>query len=255
MPGRRTNPTGRKRITSADVSIKLRDDLTPPAFEVPTLSLERHNLAEDARVHIEAYRQTQWMRFDFGTAGQIVYPPDLTLSEFGPPQGILFRVKVTAASAPHGQLLAGADRVRPELTEGEAAESLLPVKPDSTLGDEIFRVDFTDQPILLVNDKLGQWKEAAAEPIFVSLVYPSVLREILTRILILDRGTDDDDTDSWRNLWLALARRHPGVGSCPEDSGDVEGRAEWIDSVVSAFCKEKGIYARFSGNRPNGGDL
>ena len=70
MPVRRINFTGRKRLTAADVEIRLHDDATPLSFEVSKLSLKRHNLAEEAFVCVEAYRQSSWMRFPLGTVGQ-----------------------------------------------------------------------------------------------------------------------------------------------------------------------------------------
>jgi hypothetical protein len=38
-------------------------------------------LPTDAKVFVEAYRQTNWMRFDFGTIGAVQAPGDLLLPD------------------------------------------------------------------------------------------------------------------------------------------------------------------------------
>src|SRR5438876_1016937 len=69
------------------------------------------------------------MRFDFGTAGGIIPPPDRALTEFDSLDQVLFRVKVTCASgARQGVLLAAADQIpirRPE----DSDEERIPVFP------------------------------------------------------------------------------------------------------------------------------
>lgn len=250
MPIRRINFTGRKRLTSADVEITLNKE-QPLSFEVVKLSFQRHNLPEDAKICVEAYRQSSWMRFPLGTIGQPSYAGIKPLSEFNSPEGILFRVKVTSSIHPVGQLLAEIDRIRPETPEGER-ESLLPVRPDDNLEHEIFRVDFDDGPVLLINGRLSSWKEISIGAGFVALAYPNVLRTILTRILRIEKHTDTMDED-WRSQWLRFARSHPGIGEVPnsDDESDVE---QWIEQVLDAFCKRNQIRNKFSLHWNDGGD-
>ena len=251
MPIRRINFTGRKRLTSADVEIRLNKD-APFSFEIARLSLQRHNLADDAQIWVEAYRQSSWMRFPLGTVSQPSYTGSKLLSEFNSPEGVLFRVKVTSLSIPVGQLLAEIDRIRPETPEGER-ESLLPVRPDDSLEHEIFRVDFEDEPVLLINGRLSRWKEISTDPVFVSLVYPNALRIILTKILLVEKHTDTGDED-WRSQWLRFARGLPSIDEIPttDDTRDLEG---WVDQVVDAFCKRHQTHNKFSLHWNDGGNL
>ena len=137
---------------------------------------------------VEARLQTRWMRFGFGTVGAIAPAADRTLTEFDSPDGIRFSVKVTAASGHPGQLLAEADSI-PVRFPGEAEERrnpLLPVKSED-IGHEVYRLDFSnDPPILLVNRAAGDKDAIARSPLFMSIVYPAALREILNRIIHIE---------------------------------------------------------------------
>lgn len=251
MPIRRFNYTGRRRLTADDVEIKLHDSAEPLSFEITKLSLRRHDLEDSALIYVEAYRQTSWMRFPVGTVAQPHYAGLKALSEFDSPYGILFRVKVTSAS-PSGLLLAERDHIIPQTTQGPR-ESLLPVRPDPSLEHEVFRVDFSDSPVLLVNGKLTRWQEITTDPVFASLAYPNVLRTILTRILCVEKHTDMED-DDWQSQWLRFARNHPNVGELPQSESQLE-LEEWVDQAVDAFCKGLQLFSKFSQHWDEGVDL
>lgn len=122
---------------------------------------------------------------------------------------------------------------------------LLPVKPER-LGDEIFRLDFTGiRPLLLINSDAGNYSDIGRSPAFVSLVYPNVVREILTRVLLVERHDDDANTEDWRSQWLRFALLHPGLGELP-DAEDTDARIDWIDKAAAAFAKKLMTRERFA---------
>jgi hypothetical protein len=63
---RRLNYTGRVKINRSDVfiAIQKKDELL--IFDAD-LKLDDYGLPADSQIYIEAYRQTVWMRFLFGT--------------------------------------------------------------------------------------------------------------------------------------------------------------------------------------------
>jgi len=251
MPSQRIHFTRRRRLTTQDVAINLHNNAVPLAFEISHLSLQRHGLPDDAVVRVEAYRQATYMPFELGTVGNLQLHGRLVLTEFELPDAIRFRVKVTSVEDDiRGQLLAVRDRIRPAWADG-GQESLLPVKPDSSLDQEVFRLSLDDEPVLLINDKVTQWRELSRDEHFVALVYPTVLRTILTRIL---RGGLDDleATDDWPSLWIRFAKGHPGISDPPDDAG--EDGDDWVDEVVAAFCKRNRIYDTFARRWDNEGD-
>ena len=243
---RRFNYTHRIRIRRKDTRITLRDDNGKFSFDADLSALAGYELPPESLVFVEAYRQTNWMRFDFGQVGAITPQKNRTLSQFDSPEGLLFRVKVTPKGDIH-TLLAEADRIplmRPDQTEGERIP-LLPVKPQK-LGEEIYRVDFSgDRPLLLINSEAGNYADIGRSPAFVSLVYPAVLREILTRVLLVEKHDDDSNLDDWKSQWVRFASLSPGLGDLP-DPKETDERSDWIDKAVFAFAKQIQTCARFS---------
>jgi hypothetical protein len=234
------NYTGRKKISRNDAFITLVDcDHTTPSFSAE-LHLDDYNLPENARVYIEAYRQTSWMRFDFGTVGNIVKPEECLLSEFGNADGIRFRVKITSDEKPNGKLLAAANGIRPRepAIEKENRISLLPVRSENI--DSIWKIIYSeDGPELLISRVAGDKEAIALSPAFRSLVFSAVLREILMYILHGERTFDPDDIEDWRVQWLQFARSLGGIDDeIPPEDDEIE-IGEWVDDAVSSFSRKQ----------------
>jgi hypothetical protein len=243
---RRFNYTDRIRIHRKDVRITLREEAGKFTFDADLSALSEYELPSNSFVFVEAYRQTNWMRFDFGLVGAITPATQRDLSQFETPDGLLFRVKVTPNGDIH-TLLAEADRIplaRPEQDDGERTP-LLPVKGQK-LGEEIYRLDFSDdRPLLLINSDAGNYVNIGRSPAFMSLVYPGVYREILNRVLLIDQHDDDANQDDWRSQWVKFAELQPGLGELPGPE-DIDGRSDWIDKAVTAFAKQLQVRAKFA---------
>ncbi|HEY3318963.1 MAG TPA: hypothetical protein VGP72_00605 [Planctomycetota bacterium] len=250
MPVRSLNYTNRKRIERSSVSIRLvRSQDQSLSFE-GKLRLVDYGLPPEASVFVEAYRSAPavYMRFPFGTVAAPVAPPDCALTEFEGSEAVLFRVKVVDGKDARGKLLAEADRISPISPEEEDASriGLLPIKSEN-LGEQIWRVDFNEKmPILLINNTLDKLATARSDA-FIALAYPSILRQILTQILVVEKHTDLDDDDDWKTLWLRFISVLPGLGEPPvEDIADVTKQQDWIEDAVSAFCSwQKTLTHRF----------
>jgi hypothetical protein len=247
MSIRRLNFTGRKRIRQVDAQLSLEQDQDNHRFHAD-LRLDGYDLPTNALVFVEAYRQTSWMRFCFGTVGEIRAWDEPVLTEFGSCEGVLFRVRVTSTSSPRGLLLAEADKLRPRRPEREDEDRfpLLPARPDESLGNEIYRLDFDDYPMLLINQRVGDWQALTQDATFQALVLPGVLRETLTRILHIERYVEMEDPDDWRSLWLRFASRLPGVNERPREQ-EPERFDDWINDAVASFSKKFETLRRFKG--------
>ena len=102
---RRFNYTDRLRIRRSDVRIVLREEDGKLEFDADLRALADYDLPPDSLVFIEAYRQTNWMRFPFGQLGAILPGANRVLSQFDSPDGIQFRVKVTPNGDTHTHCL------------------------------------------------------------------------------------------------------------------------------------------------------
>lgn len=244
---RRLNYTGRKKLLKEDTRIILYEREGEAALFDVSLNLKKYELPDQASVFVEAYQQTTLMRFNFGVVGHIKSDSDCRLNLFDSIEGILFRVKVTSTSSPQGKLLAEGDKIRFRRPEEQLDERapLLPVKPQD-IGHEIARVDFSDDPpLLLVNSSVGDWQEIARSSAFAAFVYPQALREILSRIIIIDEHDDIEDPEDWRSRWLRFATDLPGMSPQPEAQADEGQKWEWIDDAVASFATKLRLLDRF----------
>ncbi len=249
MSIRRINSTGRKKIARGDARIAVRPDSDGVLMFDATINVTDYG-PPDAQVFVEAYRQTTFMRFAHGTVAAPQPPRDLArrLTAFATVDGLLFRVRVTSTGDPAGVLLlAEADRIPVSDNEEQPDNriALLPPAPFD-LGQETWRVDLegANGPLLLVNNRLGDWKAVAASPLFRSLVYPAAMRQVLWHIYKVEETRTTDDTDDWRSRWLAFAKSLPGAGDLPLTDEDDEWE-RWITSAVESFSRQHQMLDRY----------
>ena len=243
---RKFNYTGRKRIKRGSVRVDVLRDADGRRFFNIVMALDELKLPAAACIYVEAYHRTAYQRFDFGTLGRKVVPEDRYLSHFTGPATPLFRVKVVDRSRAHGRILAVLDKVRPESVDEQpgGSQSLLYVEYGD-LGQRIWELDLDgDWPVLRLNQQAREvGLIASGDDRFLSLVYPEILRQILTRIVTVDGHTDPDCDDDWPSLWLKLACRLSGR---PVPAlGDRDDQARWIDAAVDAFGMNHRIIERF----------
>ena len=255
---RRLNYTGRHRIKRSCVTIRLRTEGNGSRSFDAHIDLSDMSLPEDAQVFVEAYHASSYMRFTFGTVGQMIPPDDRRLTDIMANCRPRFRVKVVDRRQALGRILAVADKLVPLREEDEAAErgNLLPVEYRD-LGAQIWRLDLTDSPILELNNRVdGIADVARSDGQFLALVYPEALRQILLRVVLSDREgiTDPDmDPDDWRCQWLRFAGSLPGVAA-PVPGLDDDELRDWVDDAVSAFCSWQETRQRFAAATAQEGD-
>jgi len=226
----------------------------PQAFDAK-IDLDGLDLPEHARVYVEAYHKTSYMRFDFGRVGEIRPPDDRVLEDIDAGASALFRVKVVDESGERGQILAEVDGLSPLNGDESAANrlSLLPVET-ADLGHAVWQLDFSnDRPVLLLNRDIENIALIArGDDHFFSLVYPAVVQRILLHMLSdTDLCDVDGDMDDWRCQWLKFVCQLPGVTEPPEPADDEESdsvrerQMEWIERASAGFCEKYLVRDRF----------
>lgn len=252
---RHFNYTGRLRISRSDVSIALHasDDGTREFEAVLDLAAIRRHAPGNSAVFVEAYGGTKFERFAFGTLASPAPAARHRLATFGADENVLFRVKVVETDVTRGRIIAMATRIRPAGPGETQQASLLPVSV-AKLEGVVYRVDFPDDgpPTLVLNEELEAGlpqgiKAIARTPMFVSLVLPEVVRQILTRILVVDCHTDDDDDDSSHAAkWKRFARVRNREPIPQLDDGDEPGPLlDWIDVAVARIAQDLRTLQRF----------
>lgn len=246
MAIRRLNFTKRVKLEHQHVQVSLGQE---NAEGVRAFSVELNlpdGLPEEAAVSLEAYHSSPpiRMRFDLGTVGRLSLPaPDAALlTEF--PREVEapnFRLKVIDQGAMRGRLLADAQRIRPvDSSEKKDNRQGLLYIGHQGLGGLIWELECDRagfEPTLWIDTEADPARELARDPKFIALVYPEVLRGVLTYLIIHEDSKAIDEESEWGHAWYKLAASLPemrGDPITPEDGN--EERVEWISRAVRAFA-------------------
>ena len=250
---RRFNYTGRRKLPKSCARVYLyRTPDSPSEFQAE-LHLDGQHLPDDAQVYVEAYYRSSMMRFPFGTVADAVeYAGErYTLNDI---QNTLafFRVKVVDESADFGRIIGIIDQIKPSLPdEADAPDTSLLFVQYVDLGNRIWRIDIADDhamPILQVNSELNIGTSVQEfvryDPAFMSLVFPSAVREILD-FIVRDEGLPESDEEGWKADWLQFGTLLTGERALPDFfSMSHEERAGWVDDAVNAFCEHNELKAK-----------
>lgn len=232
---RKLNFTERTKIPRSAVQITLRRENDGVLAFDPVLDLSSVSAPPAARVYIEAHYRTSYMRFDFGTLGDLTMPADRRLSDIDSGSVVRFRVKVVDNAAKMHRIVAAADDITVSATspDGNARIPLLEVN-FRDLGDLPWRIELeANGPVLELNNRVeGIERMARHDATFFGLVYPAAVREILTNILIIEQYETGEESDDWWSLWMRWARE---LTDAPLPI-DLEDRRAWIEEVAAAFC-------------------
>lgn len=257
----RSNRTGRKKIAGQHAQVTLRKSDPEQAYFQIDLALDSYRFPDDANVRVEAWRSNAAQRWEFGIVGDLRPPTQSERRLTEVPETAAFRVAVVAADG-SGRLFGLSGRLRPyrEANDEESdvsTESLLHVVPADDLGEEVWRLDFGNDelPVLQLNDSIADVKHMVQQDsAFRSLVIPEIFRTILQRALLIARvDLDDSEPNAWAD-WLELARRHARTDNVPTvtdplDIEQQEAALSWIDQVVRQFASDERLNAATTYNK------
>lgn len=246
---RNFNYTDRKRILRDNVSFEWLDGKGEELASFKA-KIDLHSvglLRPDGQVWVEAYSGSLVSRYYFGTVEHPDDPEDTRLAGF--PRGLKpsFKIKVVDPEDPRKRLLAFADKIAPsEREEIESGrQSILPVEYVD-LGQQIWnlRMDESLEPVLQLNSTITEpvgISTMAKTSEFVALVYPAVIRQILSQLLLESEDPSMVSDHNWLKFGNSLSTR-----LCPERDffGDneedfVRDARMWIDEVVDGFCRAR----------------
>lgn len=245
---RKLNFTERAKVPRTNVRVTLRRDDDGVLVFDPQLSFDGVAVPPAARVFIEAYYRTSFMRFDCGEVAAFAPPEDRRLTEIDGTSVVRFRVKLVDNSRNDHRIVAVADDIvaSEERQDAGGRMPLLPVNFSDALGQQAWRVAFeSNGPVLELNSRIAHVKDVARnDAAFFALVYPAAVRQILTQILLVDLHDAHEEGDDWWNHWLRWAARF----SSPLPA-EAEDAPFWIEDVVGAFCSPQSTLDRWRAAR------
>ncbi|MDY6801168.1 MAG: hypothetical protein SVU94_08090 [Bacteroidota bacterium] len=247
---RKFNYTNRKKIDRSSVHIKVSKVNKIKTFEVQ-LDISNMKLPDHAKVYIEAYYKTNFMRFYFGTVSNIVHPKSTELTNFNGTDVVFFRIKVVDESNINGRILAMLSglQARENEQENENRKSILVVNYNADLGQRLFHLEFNEIdlfPILEINKKLENQKELVRSDIFITTIYPSIIKEIANEI-IYDTDEWEEEDDNWQGYWLKYFNSVLGLNTPrPNNNDDDMIKKQWVEDITDAFCQKYKVIPKFS---------
>lgn len=235
---RRYNYTGRKRLLSEKIKINEWLKKGVKHFEVVQCDLKEFEFHDDARVFIEPYFKSSFLRFDFGTIARFQAPSNTDVSDLPTSDQLWYRIKIVDESSKLGLILGTAD-IQGTLVDNPHAgkRSILPVD-FVELGNRIWALDFrADRPVLSVNSLLDNIniREKIKQEEFFSLVYPEVIKRIALRVSEAD-GFFENDLFGWQAEWMIFFKEVLLQTHMPtNDENSIE---DWCNDMSDAFARK-----------------
>lgn len=239
----------RIKILQKDVHIEVSKPGPRLYFQV-RLQLASYQLPLNSRIYIEAHQLMERIRFDLGTIGM---PKPISPIEISSLRGARVNFDLLVVDGATGRKVANADNLKPDDKGGDQVPtgvSLLPVDNSRSLDGPYWRLEYCekdeegmkDAPVLLVERSTASSTDLMGDATLRVAILPSAMREVLSRILLVDEHEYDPAGRDWRNAWLRFAARL--VGDNPPNVAVAEhaldqARADceaWVQRSVELFC-------------------
>jgi hypothetical protein len=126
--------------------------------------------------------------------------------------------------------------------------TILPAIPGDT-GRKFWKIKYNayqDGPILVLNEEINDAsstniKNEAKTPEFIFKAYPSIIREILTKIIFeLGVYSEENATSEWTENWMKFANIHSEeTPDLKPEVRDPETVSKWIEEITRNFLAEQ----------------
>lgn len=247
MSTKRIKFLSRKKILQKDIRVRLEVNGLSKRFTA-TVHLDAYGFPGDARIWIEAKQLLETLRFDLGTVAQ---PKPASLVDVSRLRGDRVTFNLLVLDPVSSRKLGSAETIRPNVDAGAGEDSipLLPVDASLRLDPLLWRIEYcdndqeghSDAPVLMFDSGAAQGSASlfVQDPAVRALVFPAAMREVLTRLLLVDRVDYEPDSRSWRNSWLRFAARLAGEEPpVPDSPNFMEEAYDWIGQATSKHAKE-----------------
>lgn len=247
---RTINSTGRKKLTLDQVTIRVEEPVVAGSarrFSAELTGLDDLNLPKDARVYVEPYAKSSFMRFDYGTVANFRAPAETELVDIDAGSPVLFDIKIVDESENVGRILAAGRAIAPvDSTNGDDnRRSLLPVE-SRDLGELVWQLDMLPgaRPVLVLNSRVpNALVRLKSDPLIQGAILPAAIALILDRLL--DPECSDTDEEEWVDDWLTWYRA--ATGTEPDDEVDPYERRALVLSACRSFAVQQRFATRTEG--------
>jgi hypothetical protein len=248
----RLKPLKRKKIDQRHIAIRLESHGKAKKQFTAQLDLAEYKLPPDARVYLDAKQLMETIRFDFGTVASL--KPNIT-HDISRLKGDRVTFAINVIQTSNAQKLASAEAIRPQnerVNEGGAI-ALLPVDASQDLNGLLWTISYegddgdghSDAPVLALDKRAtgGAASTFLQNSVVRGLVLPAAMREILTKVVIMDKHHYEPSSISWRDSWVRFAGRH--TGGVPGADDSTEEWTQFIKDATEAFARNASLLDTF----------
>ena len=250
MSTKRIKFLSRKKILQKDIRVRLEVNGPSKRFTAG-LNIESYGFPSESRVWIEAKQLLETLRFDLGTVAQLRAATPIDISRL---RGERVTFNLLVLDPVNARKLGSAETVRPNVEAGAMENSipLLPVDASARLDPLLWRVDYcdndeeghSDAPVLMLDSGAAQGAASfyVQDPAVRAMILPAAMREVLTRLLLVDHIDYEPGSRSWRNSWIRFASRLVGEDPPASDAPNFTVDAgDWIGQATSKLAKNAGF--------------
>jgi len=238
---REFNYTGRRKIHLNQIKLRFVEQRDGSYSINISFDLTQLNLQSSLKVYMEVSYMGFFQVIDFGTLDQPKNTySDVLKHELAPYiDSLKCILKIVDEESDIGLIKAMSPRIRGSVVKIDGGQggkkSFLEVVPRA-LGEVPWRLEYDECSVtLLINDKIENKKYLLqTDPIWRSLIFPSVVREIVTKIVSISDYTIDGD--EWYIEWNKYIRRHLKIEFPDEANASDEIKNEFINETVDKFC-------------------
>lgn len=262
----RLNYTGRKRILREHAIIEMREigkESYRPELE---LDLEDYDFPSSAEIWLELSNRENLWRRRFGTVGSPGFTGPSVISPLSADVPLHARLKIINREAGTAKILGLMKKVRifgtASSAQGAGSRSFVEVLSED-LGPQVWTLDIPrdeeEAPILLVNKRIENARAMVKDPLFRSVVMPTVLERVLERIILAYEFHDFTSDSAWGKILTFADRIVPadavkGLPEVTRDESSVDVINDWIQEVVRVWSAEHNFAKVFNEAWSRGGD-
>ncbi len=244
---RRFNFTKRRRIYEAEAKISVVQGALSAGL---TIKLEQTfaregGYDEEDEVFIEAVQRIKVQRCRLGKILELQTKPIITVtfSSFKDEKEVHYRIRVVDFQTKKLKALAKNLHQVNRAQKSTELDSILPVAlsvPEDQIGERFWKVSClmgTNDPVLILSSKKFSSYDSVRSAEFKALVWPEVLRQVLTYAYILHWNSPPE----WSEKWARFVTENlgiPGIPDVPTNADDdyITKTADWIESAVCEFA-------------------
>ena len=250
------NFTGRARIKQKNNLFSLRLVDRQDETVLIRLKFDRKAIEKECKLSAEEPKDFVLDVFALNVIHRHVLPEwgdkhDIKFSEIPDGANLEFRLKVISRTAETPGKILAATRGRLRLHAGdggdnshEQSEGIFHPIPSTSIGDSIWKLEWKGNDDFEVFVNAGYFHKFVNDPIFAAHVFPEIVRNVATGILLRFDNIKEIDKNSLPAKWVTFIQQRLEIPLEGEEASDLQDadnldKLDLVEKIVSAFTDKK----------------